>query len=81
MTEGDIKLQYITLALTSRWDIRKITMETRIIDGSVNLKGNFVVRERPKKADYILHLGPNRPVAIVGQRIITTAFPLACSRL
>ena len=27
MTEEDIKLQYITPALTSKWDIKKITME------------------------------------------------------
>ena len=65
MTEEDIKLQYITPALTSRWDIHKITMETRITDGRVNLKGNFVVREKPKKADYILYLGPNHPIAVI----------------
>lgn len=28
MTEEDIKLQYITPAITSKWDVRKITMET-----------------------------------------------------
>ena len=28
MTEEDIKLQYITPALLSKWDIKKITMET-----------------------------------------------------
>ena len=28
MTEEDIKLQYITPVLTSKWDIKKITMET-----------------------------------------------------
>lgn len=65
MTEEDIKLQYITPALTSRWDIHKITMETRITDGRVNLKGNFAVRENPKKADYILYLGPNHPIAVI----------------
>ena len=45
MTEEDIKLQYITPALTSKWDIKKITMETQITDGKVNLKGNFAFRE------------------------------------
>ena len=39
MTEEDIKLQYITPAITSKWDISKITMETHITDGKVNLKG------------------------------------------
>ena len=49
MTEEDIKLQYITPAITSKWNIHKITMETQITDGKVNLKGNFVFREKPKR--------------------------------
>ena len=28
MTEEDIKLQFITPALTAKWDVKKITMET-----------------------------------------------------
>ena len=50
MTEEDIKLQYITPAIISKWNIHKITMETQITDGKVNLKGNFVFREKPKRA-------------------------------
>ena len=65
MTEEDIKLQYITPAITSKWSIHKITMETQITDGKVNLKGNFVFREKPKRADYILYLGANNPIAII----------------
>ena len=56
MSEEDIKLQYITPALLSKWNREKITMETRITDGKINLKGNFVFREKPKLADYILCL-------------------------
>lgn len=63
MSEEDIKLQYITPAITSRWDIRKITMETQITDGRVNLRGNFVFREKPKRADYLLYLSANNPIA------------------
>nr|MCR5137783.1 hypothetical protein [Oscillospiraceae bacterium]MCR5138537.1 hypothetical protein [Oscillospiraceae bacterium] len=59
MSEEDIKLQYITPAITSRWNIRKITMETQITDGRVNIKGNLVFREPPKRADYVLYLSPN----------------------
>ena len=40
-------------------------METKITDGRINLKGNFVVREKPKKADYVLYLEKNKPIAIV----------------
>ena len=39
MSEEDIKLQYITPAITAKWDIKKITMETNITDGKINLNG------------------------------------------
>lgn len=65
MSEEDIKLQYITPAILSKWERDKITMETRITDGKINLKGNFVFREKPKRADYILYISANNPIAIV----------------
>ena len=65
MSEEDIKLQYITPAITSKWDMGKITMETQVTDGKINLKGNFVFREKPKRADYILYLNANNPIAII----------------
>lgn len=65
MSEEDIKLQYITPAIISKWNREKITMETHITDGKINLKGNFVFREKPKRADYILYLSANNPIAIV----------------
>ena len=65
MSEEDIKLQYITPAILSKWNRDKITMETRITDGKINLKGNFVFREKPKRADYILYRSANNPIAIV----------------
>ena len=65
MTEEDIKLQYITPAVTSKWRIGKITMETQITDGKINLKGNFVFREKPKRADYLLYLSANNPIAVI----------------
>lgn len=65
MTEEDIKLQYITPSVTSKWSIGKITMETQITDGKINLKGNFVFREKPKRADYLLYLSVNNPIAVI----------------
>ena len=65
MSEEDIKLQYITPAITSKWNRGKITMETQVTDGKINLKGNFVFREKPKRADYILYLNANNPIAII----------------
>ncbi len=65
MSEEDIKLQYITPAITTKWDIKKITMETKVTDGKINLKGNFVFREKPKRADYVLYLNIGNPIAVV----------------
>lgn len=65
MTEEDIKFQYISPAIVSKWDKNKITMETKITDGKINLRGNLISREKPKKADYILYLNSNKPIAIV----------------
>ena len=67
MTEEDIKLNYITPALLSRGWQNKITMETKVqfTDGKINIRGNLVTRGNPKKADYILYINPNNPIAIV----------------
>ena len=67
MSEEDIKLNYITPAILSRGWRDKITMETKvaITDGKINLKGNFIFREPPKRADYILYLSDNNPIAII----------------
>lgn len=65
MSEEDIKLQYITPAVQAKWGLDRITMETKITDGRINLKGNIVTREKPKKADYVLYLTKNKPIAIV----------------
>lgn len=65
MTEEDIKFQYITPAIVSKWDRNKITMETRITDGMINIRGNKVSRAEAKKADYILYLNPQKPIAVV----------------
>lgn len=65
MSEEDIKLHYITPALLNQWTKDRITMETKITDGKINLRGNLAVREKPKKADYVLYLNPYHPIAIV----------------
>lgn len=65
MTEEDIKLHFITPAIQAAWGLDRITMETRITDGRINLAGNLVTREKPKKADYVLYINANNPIAIV----------------
>lgn len=65
MTEEDIKLQYITPAIEANWGRDRMTMETKITAGRINLEGNITVRENPKKADYVLYLNKDKPIAIV----------------
>ena len=67
MSEEDIKYNYITPALVKSGWQDKITMETAVqfTDGKINLQGNVVNREKPKKADYILYYNKDNPIAIV----------------
>lgn len=67
MSEEDIKLQYITPAILSRWDKNRITMETKITDGKICLNENFVHRDKKsaKFADYVLYWNSSFPIAIV----------------
>lgn len=67
MTEEDIKLNFITPAILAKGWQDKITMETQVkfTDGKVNLRGNRVSRETPKKADYILYFAKNNPLAVL----------------
>ena len=67
MTEEDIKLNFITPALLVKGWKDKITMETKVkfTDGKINIKGNIAVRGDAKKADYVLYLRKNYPIAIV----------------
>lgn len=41
MSEEDIKLNFITPAIQPNWQ-GHITMETKITDGRINIKGNIV---------------------------------------
>lgn len=69
MSEEDIKFQFITPALTAKWDKRKITMETSPVnsftDGKVSIKGNIPSRDKGKKCDYVLWYNKGTPLAIV----------------
>lgn len=67
MSEEDIKLQYITPAILSKWDKSRITMETKITDGKICLNGNFIHRDKKsaKFADYVLYWNSSFPIAIV----------------
>lgn len=67
MTEEDIKLNFITPAIQCQGWKNNITMETKVqfTDGRINLRGNIAYRGPAKKADYILYINANNPIAIV----------------
>ncbi|MCQ2534644.1 MAG: DEAD/DEAH box helicase family protein [Clostridia bacterium] len=66
MSEEDIKLNYITPAIQCKWK-EHITMETKVefTDGKINLQGNLVHRGPKQRADYILYINSNNPIAVV----------------
>ncbi len=64
MSEEDIKLNYITPAIQPGW-AGHITMETKITDGRINIKGNMVARSKPRYTDYLLYLNDGKPIAVV----------------
>ena len=65
MTEEDIKFNYITPAIIAKGWKDYLTMETKITDGRINLRGNIAFRENPKKVDYLLYLNKGHPIAVV----------------
>ena len=64
MSEEDIKLNFITPVIQRGWK-GHITMETKITDGRINIRGNIVARSKPKFADYLLYLNDGKPIAVV----------------
>ena len=36
-----------------------------VTDGKISLRGNLAVREKGKRADYLLYLSPNNPIAVI----------------
>ena len=68
LTEEDVKFRYINEAITSKgWSKDSIFMEQKVkfTDGKISLHGNFVHREKPKFADYVLYANKATPIAIV----------------
>ena len=65
LTEEDIKLQYITLAIEGAgWDkLKQIKMEYNFTDGRVIVRGNVTARGKRKRTDYLLYYKPNIPLA------------------
>ena len=67
LSERDICTQFILPALVkSGWDVAKqIREEVYFTDGRIFVKGNKTARGERKRADFILYLKPNIPIAII----------------
>ncbi|MBQ7501669.1 DEAD/DEAH box helicase family protein [bacterium] len=67
MSEEDVKLNFITPSLLAKGWKNKITMESevRFTDGRINTGGNVASRGPAKRADYILYINANNPIAVV----------------
>jgi len=67
LSERDICTQFILPALVkSGWDVKKqVREEVFFTDGRIFVKGNKTIRGKRKRADYILYLKPNIPIAVI----------------
>lgn len=67
LSERDICTQFILPALVkSGWDVAKqIREEVFFTDGRIFVKGNKTTRGKRKRADFILYLKPNIPIAVI----------------
>lgn len=67
LSERDICSKYITPAIVKAgWDLQKqIREEVTFTDGRIIVRKKLVTRGDKKRADYILYIKPNIPIAII----------------
>jgi type I restriction enzyme, R subunit len=70
LTETDIRTKFITPAIVGadggKWDVMtQVREEFYFTKGRVIVRGKTVRRGEARKADYILFLKPNMPIAVV----------------
>jgi type I restriction enzyme R subunit len=67
LSERDICTQFILPALVKAgWDVQKqIREEVNFTDGRIFVKGDKTARGERKRADYILYIKPNIPIAVI----------------
>ncbi|WP_071675986.1 EcoAI/FtnUII family type I restriction enzme subunit R [Nioella nitratireducens] len=67
LSERDICSKYILPALTgSGWDLHtQIAEERTLTAGRIIVRGKLVARGQKKRADFVLYLKPNIPIAII----------------
>ena len=67
LSERDICTKFITPALSrAGWDVEsQIREEVNLTKGRVMVRGRVAVRDRNKRADYVLYFKPNLPIAVI----------------
>lgn len=67
LSERDVCTKYITPAVEQAgWDVQtQIREEVSLTAGKVIVRGKMVARGTSKRADYVLYLKPNLPLAVV----------------
>jgi len=66
LSEADICDRFITPALTDAgWANHQWRREFTFTDGKIIVRGNLVARGRRKRADYLLFVRPNLPLAVI----------------
>lgn len=67
LSERDICTKFITPALeTAGWDVStQIREEYPLTKGRIIVRGKLTTRARHKRADYVLFLKPNLPIAVI----------------
>lgn len=67
LSERDICSKFILPALTNAgWDLQtQISEEKSLTAGRIIVRGKLVARGQKKRADYVLYLKPNIPIAVI----------------
>lgn len=65
MTEEDIKFRFINPVVQKGWPSKFVSMEAQITNGRIRLAGNITSREKPLRADYLLFMSANEPLAVI----------------
>ena len=67
LSERDICSKYILPALMDAgWDLRtQIAEERTLTAGRIIVRGKLVARGQKKRADFVLYLKPNIPIAVI----------------
>ncbi|WP_288942910.1 EcoAI/FtnUII family type I restriction enzme subunit R [uncultured Roseovarius sp.] len=67
LSERDICSKFVTPAiLGAGWDLQtQIAEEKTLTDGRIIVRGKMVARGKQKRADYVLYIKPNIPIAVI----------------